>query len=248
MIPTSGRRRRGERICVRVAGARCGSSGRGLDPLRHDGLMTSTSPAYQSLNPATGEVLETFPAATDAEVESALAATHAAYLSWRDVPIEKRAEVVTRIGELFVERADALAELATKEMGKPLAEAAEEAAFCGDIFGYFADEGPTLAADQPIKTFSGGRAVVQKLPIGAAARDHAVELPLLPGGPVRGAQPDAGQHHRAQARGVGARLRARGRADHEGRRASRGRLRQPLRDPRPDRDGHRRRPDRRASP
>ena len=128
--------------------------------------MTSTSPAYQSVNPATGEVLETFNASTDAEVESALAASHAAYVAWRDVPIEKRAEVVKRIGALFVERQDDLAALATKEMGKPLAEAAGEADFCGEIFGYFADEGPTLAADQPIKTFSGGRAVVQKLPIG----------------------------------------------------------------------------------
>ncbi len=51
-------------------------------------------------------------------------------------------------------------------MGKPLGESAEEAEYCRDIFDYFADEGPDLAADQPIKTFSGGKAVVQKLPIG----------------------------------------------------------------------------------
>ncbi len=132
--------------------------------------MTSSTPigpAYQTTNPATGEVVETYATATDAEVEAALASAHAAYLTWREVPIAKRAEVVTRIGELFVERADDLAEIATREMGKPLGESREEAEFCGDIFGYFATEGPELAADQPIKTFSGGRAVVQKLPIGA---------------------------------------------------------------------------------
>ena len=89
-------------------------------------------------------------------------------------------------------------------MGKPLSEAVGEAEFCGDIFDYFATEGPTLAADQPIKTFSGGKAVVQKLPIGAAARHHAVELPLLPDRPLRGAEPDAGQHDHPQARRVGA--------------------------------------------
>ncbi|MBC7723292.1 MAG: aldehyde dehydrogenase family protein, partial [Burkholderiaceae bacterium] len=48
----------------------------------------------------------------------------------------------------------------------PLSEAKGEAEFSGEIFGYFATEGPGLAADQPIKTFSGGRAVVQKLPVG----------------------------------------------------------------------------------
>ena len=82
------------------------------------------------------------------------------------MPIEERAKTVQRVAELFRERQDELAAIATQEMGKPLGEAAEEADFCGDIFEYFATEGPGLAADQPIKTFSGGKAMVQKLPIG----------------------------------------------------------------------------------
>jgi succinate-semialdehyde dehydrogenase/glutarate-semialdehyde dehydrogenase len=125
------------------------------------------SPAYQIVNPSTGEVEQSFDTATDAEIESALAAAHTAYLAWKDVSIEERAKVVHRVAELFVERKDELGAIATREMGKPLSEAVDEAEFCGAIFDYFADEGPTLAADQPIKTFSGGKAVVQKLPIGA---------------------------------------------------------------------------------
>ena len=127
---------------------------------------TTTGPTYRAVNPATGEVLETFDYATDAEIDQTLAAVQAAFSVWRDVPIEERAETVKRIGELFVERQDELATLATEEMGKPLAEASGEAEFCGEIFAYFATEGPELAADQPIKTFSGGNAMVQKLPIG----------------------------------------------------------------------------------
>ena len=126
-----------------------------------------TSPVYQIVNPATGEVGQTFATATDAEIEAALTSAHAAYDAWRNVAIEDRAKVVHRIAELFVERKDELGAIATREMGKPLSEAVGEAEFCGDIFDYFANEGPTLAADQPIRTFSGGRAVVQKLPIGA---------------------------------------------------------------------------------
>jgi succinate-semialdehyde dehydrogenase/glutarate-semialdehyde dehydrogenase len=128
--------------------------------------QTQTSPAYQIVNPATGEVEQTFDMATDAEIEAALSAAHTAYDAWKDVPIRERAEVVARIASLFVERKDELGAIATREMGKPLSEAVGEAEFCGDIFDYFATEGPTLAADQPIKTFSGGKAVVQKLPIG----------------------------------------------------------------------------------
>ena len=126
----------------------------------------SAEPGYRVLNPATGEVVETFPTATDADVEAALSSATAAYQSWKDLPIEDRGKVVLRAAELFTERADELAQIITTEMGKPLSQAKAEAEFASDIFRYFATEGPTLAADQEIKTFSGGRAVVQKLPIG----------------------------------------------------------------------------------
>ncbi|MCL3817276.1 NAD-dependent succinate-semialdehyde dehydrogenase [Aeromicrobium wangtongii] len=125
-----------------------------------------SSPTYQVTDPSTGEVVETFDHATDAEIEGALAASASAYASWKDVPIAERAAVVKKIAALFAERADELAAIAQTEMGKPVPEGVEEAEFCQSIFDYFADEGPTLAADQPIKTFSGGKAVVQKLPIG----------------------------------------------------------------------------------
>jgi len=127
---------------------------------------STSGPAYRVVNPASGEVAETFDYAKDEEIEAALAAAQAAYSVWRQVPIAERAKTVKRIGELFVERRAELAAIATEEMGKPLGESRGEAEFCGEIFDYFATEGPTLAADQPIKTFSGGKAMVQRLPIG----------------------------------------------------------------------------------
>ncbi len=125
-----------------------------------------TSPAYQVTDPSTGEVVETFDHASDAEIEAALTASATAYAGWKDVPIEERAVVVKRVAALFAERADELAALANTEMGKPVSEGVEEAEFCQAIFDYFANEGPGLAADMEIKSISGGRAVVQKLPVG----------------------------------------------------------------------------------
>jgi succinate-semialdehyde dehydrogenase/glutarate-semialdehyde dehydrogenase len=126
----------------------------------------STQPRYRVVNPATGEEGESFDFATDAQIEAALAASDEAYRSWRDVPIAERAKIVSRVAELFKENSARLGAIATEEMGKPLQEAVDEADFCGDIFDYFATEGPGLAADQEIKTFSSGNAYVQKLPIG----------------------------------------------------------------------------------
>src|SRR3978361_2096093 len=61
----------------------------------------STQPGYQVVNPATGAAGQSFDFATDAEVETALAASDEAYRSWRDLPISERARVVTRGGEPF---------------------------------------------------------------------------------------------------------------------------------------------------
>lgn len=126
---------------------------------------TASSP-YRSVNPATGQVLAEYSTATDAQVEEALATADAAFRAWRAVPIEERAAVAARVGALFTERAEELAATITQEMGKPLSEARDEVEFCTEIFGYFADQGPSLAADQPITASGGGKAVIQKRPVG----------------------------------------------------------------------------------
>lgn len=125
--------------------------------------MTQT-PTYQVTDPATGEVLETFPFASDADVEAALAGSAAAYQSWRATPIDERVAVVKRVAALFAERAAELGELITTEMGKSPADAAGEAGFCAEIFGYYADQGPGLLADQPLPGHPGGR--IEHLPVG----------------------------------------------------------------------------------
>ena len=124
-------------------------------------------PAYRSIDPATGQLVTEVPTATDTEVEEALTAAGTAFRDWRSRPIDERAAVAARVGELFAERADELAVIATQEMGKPVSEAREEAQFCAEIFGYFAAQGPALTADQALPTPHGtGRAVLQRRPVG----------------------------------------------------------------------------------
>ncbi|GLY31992.1 NAD-dependent succinate-semialdehyde dehydrogenase [Kineosporia sp. NBRC 101731] len=130
--------------------------------------MSPTQPSYQVTDPATGEVLKTFPFATDAEIESAIAGAHTAFTAWRGRSLEERAAVVKRVAELFGERADELAKLSQQEMGKAYDEGKEESEFSQAIFDYYATEGPRLGADQTIPTSSdtGGTAVVERRPVG----------------------------------------------------------------------------------
>jgi succinate-semialdehyde dehydrogenase/glutarate-semialdehyde dehydrogenase len=125
--------------------------------------MTQTPP-YQVTDPATGKVAETFPFATDAEVEQALASATAGYAQWRKRPVAERTAIVKRVGELFAERASELAAIITREMGKRPAQAVGEAEFCTDIFGYYADNGPALLADRPLPGHDAAR--VEYLPVG----------------------------------------------------------------------------------
>ncbi|HTU72986.1 MAG TPA: NAD-dependent succinate-semialdehyde dehydrogenase [Trebonia sp.] len=126
--------------------------------------MTQTPP-YRVTDPSTGQVTQTFPFATDAEVEQALAAASGAFAQWRARPIAERAAIVKRVAELFGERATELGALITKEMGKRPSQATGEAESCDDIFSYYADNGPALLADKPLPGYDSAR--VEYLPIGA---------------------------------------------------------------------------------
>jgi succinate-semialdehyde dehydrogenase / glutarate-semialdehyde dehydrogenase len=123
-------------------------------------------PPYQSTNPATGEVLAKFDVFSDEQLEDTLATAERAYRQWRSIPVAQRAALAQRIADVIKARTEELANLATLEMGKPTAEGIEEIEFCVSIFEYYAKHGPSLAADQPIESFSGDRAVIQKRPIG----------------------------------------------------------------------------------
>jgi len=125
--------------------------------------MTQTPP-YQVTDPATGKAAESFPFATDAEVEQALASATAAFAQWRKRPVAERAAIVKRVGELFAERASDLAAIITREMGKRPAQAVGEAEFCNAIFGYYADNGPELLKDRPLPGHEAAR--VEYLPVG----------------------------------------------------------------------------------
>jgi succinate-semialdehyde dehydrogenase/glutarate-semialdehyde dehydrogenase len=121
---------------------------------------------YQVLNPTTGELERTYPTATDEQVADAIARSHAAYPAWRATPQAERADVLRRVAQLYDDRAEDLARIITREMGKTTGDALGEIESVVDIYRYYADEGPALLADAPLATTSGGTAWVRKAPVG----------------------------------------------------------------------------------
>ena len=195
---------------------------------------------YSVTNPATGEVEKTYETATDNEIADVIDRSAAASKSWRDTPIAERREIINRVADLNAERAKELGAIITREMGKTTAEADGEMGVVVDIYRYYADNAEELLADQPLHSETGGKAVVRRSAGGPGLRDHAVELPLLPGGPLRRAQPDGGQHRHPQARSAVPRVGAGDREDLPGGGPSGRRVHQRLRHQRAG--GHHRRP------
>jgi acyl-CoA reductase-like NAD-dependent aldehyde dehydrogenase len=108
--------------------------------------------AIETVNPATGEVLERIPYATSTEIEERLYRAVHVQRAWAAAPIEKRSETLRLVAKRLRERRDHLAATAVREMGKPLVQARAEVEKCAMGCDYFADHGATLLADQPAPT------------------------------------------------------------------------------------------------
>src|SRR5947209_11783443 len=122
---------------------------------------------YAVVNPATGETVKEYPTISDDDLRSAIARADDAYGAWSTRTVDDRAAIVRRVGELYIERRHDLADIIVREMGKPLEQALGEIDFCGDIYGFYADNAEKLLADEPIELLAGeGSAVVRRSPFG----------------------------------------------------------------------------------
>ncbi len=132
------------------------------------GRPTGGQAEYRITNPATGEVVATYPSTTDAELEQALVAATSAHRDWsRTTSAAGRGALVRRVAELHRERREELADAIVTEMGKPRAAALGEVDFAADIYEYYADRAEDLTRDQPVDLLGGeGTAVVRRASLG----------------------------------------------------------------------------------
>ena len=123
---------------------------------------------YAVTNPATGETLKKFDTISDDALRAAIGRAHDARHGWgRDTSVEERAKVIARVAELHTERRQELAEIITREMGKPIEQAVGEVEFSAAIYQYYADNAAKLLADEPIDLLEGeGSAFIRRSPVG----------------------------------------------------------------------------------
>ncbi len=101
-------------------------------------------------NPATGETVKTFTAASNDEVDAAIARAYARFQDYRrNTTFAQRAEWAHATADLIEAEADQTAALMTLEMGKTIASAKAEVLKSAKGFRYYADNAAALLADEP---------------------------------------------------------------------------------------------------
>src|SRR5690349_8396592 len=90
------------------------------------GELVQSAQHLDVINPALGAVFARCPAAHGSELDRAVAAARRAFPAWRARSFAERAALVKRFSQRLRERQNELAELLTREQGKPLAQSVAE--------------------------------------------------------------------------------------------------------------------------
>src|SRR5206468_2367860 len=113
---------------------------------------TATTRVFESINPATEEVIASFDYFTSEQTEQALAEADVAFRQWRETSRTERAAAMRRAAGLLRTRKDRYAGLITAEMGKPIAQAEAEVEKCAWVCEYFAENAERFLTRRPEQT------------------------------------------------------------------------------------------------
>ncbi len=133
--------------------------------------------AIASINPYTGQLLQSFAEFAWPDTERMVAEAHQAATTWRRTTFAERAAIVRRAGELLRERQHDLAYLMAIEMGKPLRDGRAEALKCAACCDYYAEHAESFLADEEVAT-DAGRSFISHAPLGVVLAVMPWNFPL----------------------------------------------------------------------
>ncbi|MBB4137318.1 NAD-dependent succinate-semialdehyde dehydrogenase [Gordonia humi] len=123
--------------------------------------------SYVTENPSTGVVEKEFPTISDDQIESILARSAAAYKSWKNTSVDERVAMLRATAAAYRDRADELAGVIAREMGKPIPQGKGELALTAMIYDWYADNGPALLETEQLDPQGSAESVVTRDPVGS---------------------------------------------------------------------------------
>ena len=141
--------------------------------------VAGEGPGLDVENPYTQTTLATVALPSSEQVDAAIGAARAAARGWADTPAVERCELLHEVAARLRTGADALADLMTREGGKPLVENADEVGWTAAAFDYYAEMGRNFAGRVIPTIESTQLALVLKEPLGVVAAIVPWNYPLL---------------------------------------------------------------------
>jgi acyl-CoA reductase-like NAD-dependent aldehyde dehydrogenase len=99
------------------------------------------------VEPATEDVMAELPRAGAEEADEAIARAKEAFPAWKRIPAAERAELMRSVSAKVRERADDLARLEARNVGKPISDARGEVGMVAEVFNYYAGAPERLLGD-----------------------------------------------------------------------------------------------------
>ena len=137
------------------------------------------SPATHALsvNPANGETFAAYPWATAAEVEQAIARADRGFRQWRNETVTHRAQKLRDLASALRARAEEMAQMMSREMGKPILQARAEVSKSAGLCDWYAEHGPAMLAAEPTQV-ENQKAVIEYRPLGPVLAVMPWNFPL----------------------------------------------------------------------
>ena len=136
-----------------------------------------------TINPATGETLQTFEPLGAEEIETRLERARTTFAEYRTTGFGRRAELLRRAADLLEKDQEDIARTMTTEMGKPITAARAEAAKCVKAMRWYAEHAEALLADEhpspaDVEDSGGTVAYVRYRPLGPVLAVMPWNFPL----------------------------------------------------------------------
>src|SRR5688500_2325952 len=131
----------------------------------------------KSINPTTGELLESFEPITDAEIDERLGRAWDAFLAHRATSFAERAERMIRAAGILEGEKAELGRMMTLEMGKPIGAAVAEAEKCAWVCRYYAEQAERFLADEEVES-GARRSFIRYQPLGPVLAVMPWNFPL----------------------------------------------------------------------
>ena len=146
-----------------------------------DGVLTAGEGAAESiLDPASGAEIARVPEASSEQVEAAVGAAKAAFNGWSQTPPKDRAALLLKLADKIESEAGVLAELESRNTGKPLSAALnDEIPAIADVFRFFAGAARTQHGAVAGEYLPGFTSMIRRDPVGVVASIAPWNYPLM---------------------------------------------------------------------